>query len=110
MSHEEDYPLLSLQLERDLELQPAPFRSPDDLFERLCAHLNYMLLHKTEQLFDLLYRIDVEERRVWVLLAGNADQELPVHRALAKLIMERLLQKIETRRRFSDTEQGDGTW
>jgi len=50
-------------------------------------------------LVQLLYRIDVEEPRLRYLLQQHKGED--AGRIIARLIIDRLLKKIETRRQYS---------
>jgi hypothetical protein len=56
-------------------------------------------------LVQLLYRIDVNEARLRGLLQENAGEDAGL--VIARLILERQWQKIETRRKYRQ-EKGDG--
>jgi hypothetical protein len=65
------------------------------LFEDLCIYINHLIVHDFERLVSLLYRIDVDEKKLQSLLV-----QLPETNAadtIATLIIERQLQKIKSR-------------
>lgn len=75
-------------------------------FEELSAYINELILHDFERLVSLLYRIDVDEKKLQLLLA-----KLPKNNAadtIATLIIERQLQKIKSRKAFRK-EETDGS-
>ena len=75
-----------------------------DRFEELSAYINELILHDFERLVSLLYRIDVDEKKLQLLLA-----KLPKNNAadtIATLIIERQLQKIKSRKAFGKEETG----
>ncbi|HEY4290734.1 MAG TPA: hypothetical protein VGN00_26725 [Puia sp.] len=54
------------------------------------------------RLVQFLYRIDISESRLRVLLEENSEED--TGQLLARLILERLWQKIETRRKYKPGE------
>jgi hypothetical protein len=67
--------------------------------ELLTAHLVNLLLNQTEYLWQQLYRMDVDERKVKALFDMNNPKEIAP--ALADLIIERQMQKIATKKKYS---------
>ena len=62
------------------------------------ARLVYLLLNEMETLLQLLYKIDVDERKVKDVFAfGSAKDIAP---EFAKLIIDRMRQKAETRLKY----------
>lgn len=74
----------------------APDR--EALLRELEAHINAMILHRFDALVQVLYRMDVDERKLRHMLQeeGNTDAA----RIIAGLMVERQLQKIRTRQQF----------
>lgn len=81
-----------LGLERSPEMETAALRLW--LADRIAALLD----RQPELLMSHLYRIDVPEAAVQDVLQKRPPAEIPLH--LADLMIERQLQKIETRRRY----------
>ena len=70
----------------------------NELKEKLIQHINYLIQHDFEKLVALLYRIDVNEKKLRELLqrySENNSSEI-----IAQLIIERQLEKIKTRQQF----------
>ena len=78
------------------------------LEDLLAEKINSMIQRDFGALVQLLYRIDVSEDRLRRIL--NADTGEDAGRIIARLIMERQWQKIESRRRFrqEDAARRDG--
>lgn len=68
--------------------------------QRLQERLVYLLLNDMEGLLQLLYRIDVNEQKVKAVFAFGSAQDIAP--ALAKLIIDRLWQKAETRIKYRE--------
>src|ERR1700733_8032409 len=70
----------------------------------LAEKINVMIDGDFGALVQLLYRVDVSESRLRQLLRGNETTD--TGRLIARLILERLWQKILTRRAFSGDNAG----
>lgn len=95
--HSEDIVQSSMYLSRifdDSELQSSG--SFDELRTRISEKIVYLLLHHMEGLLQLLYRIDVDERKVKECFALNDPREIAP--ALAELIIARELKKAAYRK------------
>lgn len=82
----------------------------EQLQELLAETLNEWIRSDFSKLVQLLYRIDISESRLKQLLEEN--QETDTGYLLAKLIIERQGQKIQTRRQFkpADTISDEERW
>lgn len=72
--------------------------SREDLHERLVQVLIELLTNRPERLMAILYRIDVSEEAVNQIFSTYLPPDVPD--ALAELIIDRQLQKAETRQRY----------
>ncbi len=73
----------------------AALQQPD-LHAALAAYINQLIIHQFNELVYLLYRVDVSEQKLKILL-----KEYPGVKAgdmIASLIIERQLQKIKSRK------------
>jgi hypothetical protein len=70
----------------------------DQLEQALADYLNGLINHRFSDLVRLLYRVDIDEARLRSILANQTAQDAGV--TMARLIIERQWQKIETRKRF----------
>ncbi|MFA6261657.1 MAG: hypothetical protein WC760_09325 [Bacteroidia bacterium] len=84
------------RLLNDESIQSFPSR--EALEQWLTERIIHFLLHDMEKLLHLLYRIDVQEKKVKEAFAQNNPKLIAP--MLAKLIMDREEQKIETRKKF----------
>jgi len=107
MDTEQDWEELSRELDRDYTLGLRPRASAEEGETLLAAKLNALIRDDFNALVRLLYRIDVSESRLRQLLDSNKDED--AGRIMARLIMERQLQKIQTRRQFKAANEGKGT-
>jgi hypothetical protein len=93
-------------LNRSYELQLADHLSLDQLEALLTEKMNALIRGDFGALVQLLYRVDVSEARLRQLLRGaeggqdgeNTGED--AGKIIARLVMERQWQKIETRRKF----------
>ena len=67
----------------------------------LVAQIEKMLQHDFEKLVSLLYRIDVDETKLRLLLKQRAGQDSA--EVITDLIIERQLQKIKSREEYRGT-------
>lgn len=84
----------SLQKYVELESQA----SYEALLEALTSAVMHLLLHDMEKLLNILYRIDVNEPKVKAAFAQNNPKLIAP--TIARLILERELQKAESRRKY----------
>jgi hypothetical protein len=89
-------------INQSLEINLPENAGLEELREKLSAHINNLVNHDFEKLVFLLYRIDVDEARMRALLSHKEGEDSPG--LIADLIIERQLQKIQSRQHF---RQGD---
>ncbi len=75
----------------------------EELREKLSEYINNLVNQDFEKLVFLLYRIDVDEARMRALLTHNEGEGAPL--LIADLIIERQLQKIQSRQQFSQRDK-----
>ena len=63
-----------------------------------CNEINYLISSDFHSLVSLLYRMDVSETRINEALAGNPGTDAA--KIIAGLMLERQLEKMETRKQF----------
>ncbi len=98
-----DTALLIADLNRTYSWDLAPAEpertSPEDALEaQLAEKINTLIQRDFGALVQLLYRIDVPEQKLRRMLETNNGQD--AGRLIARLIMERQWQKIESRRQY----------
>jgi hypothetical protein len=84
---------LSTSLETDL----SGTKSIDELKIALARYINDLINHDFDKLLRLLYKVDVSEK---ILRANLHPQEKDAGVVIAEMVIDRQLQKIETRRQF----------
>jgi hypothetical protein len=68
-----------------------------NLHEALRSRIVYLLLHDLTTLWNALYRIDVNEGKAKALFEGKPEK---IAEGLTELILQRLAEKEETRRKY----------
>lgn len=89
-------------LPEDLRLVEESYLSEEDFLNALAPKVAYMMQYNSGVFFQLLYKMDVLEPKLKI-----AMQEADVPMAIARLILERQMEKIVSRREFPSTESED---
>lgn len=77
--------------------------SMPQLLEKLVIFINHLIQNDFQKLVSLLYKIDVDERKLKRILRENPGKDAAD--IIANLIIERELQKTETRKLFKGKNQ-----
>ena len=86
--------LIDTQFGLDLEDQPHD----EQLIKVLSDRIAYLLMHEMESFMTLMYRMDVSEKKVAAALSPNNLE--PPHVALAKLVIQRQLERMQTKSKY----------
>lgn len=89
--------LQALTVILDADVPDAPM-TLDDVRRYLTAQVQRLLDRHPERLMHVLYRVDVDEEAVMRVMDESPPGQLPGD--LAELLLQRQLQKLETRRRY----------
>lgn len=88
----------------DLEYEDRK-QSEKELFDQLANHIAWLLETNKDFLLSLLYRLDVLEPKInHALSPGNP---IPPHVALARLILERQIERLKTRKKYTSRPTQD---
>ena len=79
----------------NLNIPTSEVRTEDEFLKLLTRVIQHLLDSDFERLMNGLYRIDVDENKVKLAMTTNQVAE-----NIARLIIERELQKVETRRKY----------
>jgi hypothetical protein len=90
---------------KDFEISESTFISEEDLEKALSEVIYRMIDRDLEKLFAILYRLDVSEQKVHAALRKNND--IAPHIAIAKLIIKRHKEKLETRQQYRQDNEDD---
>ncbi len=92
-----------MQLEKLFYIDDFASLKEATLYNQLVAQINTLIKDDFEKLVQLLYRIDVSEQKLKMLLQSNPNEDAA--KLIASLIIERQIQKIELRKKTK--EEGD---
>ena len=97
-------------LSNDLAIDLPPKTTHEELIEKLSAYINQLINHNFQQLIYVLYRVDINEAKLKHLLKDNPGDN--AGNIIAQLIIDRQLQKIQTRKKFKSKEDipDDDKW
>ena len=70
----------------------------NELQQKLTAFINELILNDFQRLISILYKVDVDEKKLKRILKENTGTN--AGKIIADLIIEREIQKIETRKQF----------
>jgi hypothetical protein len=83
-------------INKELSIELPVLQSMEALRLLLAEKLNWLIQHDFQRLVHILYRIDVNERKLKFLLQENVGEDAAL--IMADLIIERQSQKIASRR------------
>lgn len=98
-------PVLTDMLNRETGLTLPSHTSMSEIRLRLQAMVSNLITNDFQQLVSLLYRVDVNERKLKYLLRENVGEDAAV--IIADLIIDRQLEKIKSRSEFRNTGSPD---
>jgi hypothetical protein len=75
------------------------------LQKKLEEYINYLIHHDFERLVQLLYTIDVDEKKLKTLLQQHPDTDAAA--IISDLMIQRQLQKVQLRQQFKTTPGKD---
>ena len=91
-------------INKDFAIEIAEKRSYGEIHTELAAYINDLIKNNFDKLIAYLYRIDVNEEKLKMLLQQKPDED--AGNIIATLIIERQQQKIKFRKQFSQKESG----
>ena len=98
-------------LNNELPVEIAEKKSYNEIHAQLSIYINNLIKNDFDKLITYLYRIDVNEQKLKILLQKNPQED--AGNIIAALIIERQQQKIKTREQFSqqdNTVDEDEKW
>jgi hypothetical protein len=84
-------------LNTTLNAHLAEKQSGEELQNNLAAYLNLLITSDFNKLISLLYRLDIDESKTRLAMQINPGTD--TGQILAKLVIERQIQKMETRKK-----------
>lgn len=98
---------LSAVLNRNFDLELPETVEREKILEALSMRIAEMLAGAPDQLFSRLYRLDIAEKDLKRVL----KERLRADRAIAELVYNRQLEKMQSRQRFkADRPEDDLSW
>jgi hypothetical protein len=92
-------------INRDFELEASDqYLTEEELLRMLIDHIDWLLEKRMEWLLSLMYRMDIDERKVHAALLPNAPE--PANIGLAKLVLERQKQRVQTKQAYRPDDLG----
>lgn len=93
----------SLQLDGELSIEGTGRRQ----FEEFAQFINHLISTDFNRLLTILYRVDVEEKKVKAALAeGDNDPAKSAGHIIAALLVERQVEKIKVREEYRKYKSG----
>lgn len=89
-------------INHELAIQLPEQISFEELRSLLQQEINHLIQGDFQKLVSILYRVDVNERKLKYLLQENVGEDAAV--IVADLIIERQLQKIKSRREYTQRD------
>src|SRR5688572_25452644 len=74
-----------------------------DKRDQLAAYINFLLLNDFNGLIYLLYRVDVDEKKLRSILDEKKDQDASL--IIADLVLQRLQEKAQSRQSFKTNDE-----
>lgn len=93
---------------KDLNLAKGDSESEAELLRHITDRVEYFLQHDRGLLLSYMYRLDIEERDIEKALQEQEDE--PVAETLARLIWQRQLKRVETKKKYGSPPPLDEDW
>lgn len=94
-------------LSNSFDISAENLVSKQQILSALSSRISQLLAGNPDRLFSLLYRLDISEKKIKVVLQGEGD----VPFRLAILVYERQLEKAASRKRFKQEKpDNDLSW
>lgn len=94
---------------RDFEIEGNPEGiTEEELFDALASQIAYMIEHRLEFLLSLMYRLDIDERKVEATLSPAAPEMANI--GLARLVLDRQKKRVFTKRFYKPPKLDDDGW
>src|ERR1700761_9321878 len=93
---------LSESIRKELDLVVLNSPDLDSLRKELTTYITYLIERNYTHLVELLYRIDISEPKLKIALSSRNE---PSAMIIADMIIERQIEKIESRKKFGAHDQ-----
>lgn len=88
-------------LNDQLQIDLPPVKSGKELEATLSEIINHLIQKDFQKLVYILYKVDVSEIKLKQMLQADSDENTSV--IISKLIIERQLQKLESRKKITSS-------
>lgn len=89
-------------ISEQLGVSISPEKTTEQLEAIIAERINYLVINDFPQLLRLLYRIDISETKLKSLIGSNPEADSG--RIIAKMIIERQMEKARLREHFKKTD------
>ena len=91
-------------------LQSLPMHQPGEIisYAELCDKINHLITSDFHSLVNILYRMDVSETRISSALSGHPGTDAA--KLIADLMLERQAEKIKSRKKYKNKDEGNSEW
>ncbi len=90
----------------DFELESVKEQlTEEELFDLLSNQIAYMIEHQLEVLMSLMYRLDIDEKKVNFALSPHSPE--PANTGIARLVWERQKQRVFTKNYYKQPPLDD---
>ncbi|MFM8450513.1 MAG: hypothetical protein ACKOAY_10460 [Haliscomenobacter sp.] len=94
-------------LAQDFEIAGAPGEiTEEQLLQILATQVAFLIENRMEYLLSLMYRLDIDERKVEAALSPASP--VPPHEAIARLVLERQKKRAFTKLNYAQPALEDG--
>ena len=102
-------PKIISEISASLEIDLSSKASYDEIRFALSDRINYLITHDLNKLVAILYRIDINEK---LLRTKLETEEKDAGAVIAEMILERQIQKLQTKQEFrsDDSISGEDKW
>ncbi|MFZ9661792.1 MAG: hypothetical protein ACO29O_07935 [Chitinophagaceae bacterium] len=92
-------------INKDFSIELSHHISEDELAFALAEHINDMIVHNLPKLIQLLYRIDISEKKLKEMLAQHKNYEAGM--IIARMVIDRQKEKAKSREKFKQDFPGE---
>lgn len=99
--HQEIIPYIN----KDFSLELNQNITEDELVSFLANHINDMIVHDLPKLIQMIYRVDISEKKLKEMLLQNKNYEAGM--IIARMVLERQKEKAKSRQLFKQDLPND---
>ena len=92
------YQEVALSLNKELDIQDGQYLTEDEILIILINRVNELLENDKDLLMSYLYRLDISQKKIASVL--RVTNVIPPEQSLARLILDRQIERIKTKRKY----------